>query len=154
MRWSIAIATVLALLLMMIALGCDLGEGSIGVPIELKNADRVGAVAFTLLYDSTVLEVEGVEMRALARGATAGYNADTPGELFVSITNAPNISGNGTLVEVKFKVLDDAGSSTLQIEVLGALNLDTQEPVETVVSDGLFSAADNSTDPPVITFVA
>ncbi len=146
------IAAVLALLASTIVLGCDLDPDSIGVPIEVTNADRVGAIAFNLIYDSSVLEAQDVDVKELARGATAQYSAKTPGKLVILLQNAPNIDGSGTLVEAKFKILNTGGSTKFQIEVLEALNLDTGESVETNVSDGSFSAVEGSVQPPTIVF--
>jgi len=122
------------------------------MPIEVTNADRVGAIAFNLVYDSSVLEAQAVEVKELATGANASYSTSTPGKLLVLVQNAPNINGSGTLVVAKFKVLNTAGATTLEIEVVEALNLDTGEPVGTSVSDGSYSGTTDSVEPPIIIF--
>jgi hypothetical protein len=113
-------------------------------------------MAFNLLYDSTVLEVTGVSKAALVRNSngTARWAIEKPGQLYVVVENAKNnrINGDGTLVVVKCRVLNAAGSSTLAIQVLEAYSGDTGERVETQVSEGSFSASDMSIEAPVISF--
>jgi hypothetical protein len=143
-------------LLSILVVGCGTGGGGGGVPIKIENADHVGAMAFNLLYDSTVLEVTGVSKAALVRdsGSTARWAIEQPGQLYVVVEKAKNnkIDGDGTLVEVKFRVLNASGSSTLAIRVLEARSGATGEQVETQVSEGSFSASDMSIEAPVISF--
>lgn len=145
----------LSVLLMLSALvvGCGTGGGGLGVPIKVENADHVGAVAFNLLYDSTVLEVTAVNVGDLAKGSSAQWAIVGTGQLKVVVQNA-NMNGDGTLVTVKCKALNTTGSSTLVIQVLGATSGNTGEDVGTQVTDGSFSAADESVEAPVIIFGA
>jgi hypothetical protein len=64
------------------------------------------------------------------------------------------MNGDGTLVAVKCKVLDTTGSSTLVIQVLGATSADTGADVKTQVTEGTFTASDESVEAPVIGFGA
>lgn len=123
----------------------------LSVPIEVKNADRVGAITFKVLYDPAVLEVRAVNKDKLALSAHAAFNKDTPGQLLVVIQHA-EISGNGKLVTVKFRVLDKRGTSTFAIEVLELKSLKTRGMVESEITDGVFSASDMTVKAPVIGF--
>ena len=123
------------------------------MPIKIENADHVGAISLNLLYDSTVLEVTSVNVGAPARRSDAAWQITGPGTLKVVVKNA-NINGDGTLVTVKCKALNTTGSSTLVIQVLGAIGADTGEDVETQVTDGTFTASDDSVEAPVIRFGA
>jgi len=152
MRVLLAVGAILVLVLSLIPLGCDLEPGTIGVPIEVTNADQVGAIAFNLIYDASVLEAQEVIAKKLAKGASAGYSTNTPGTLVVLVENAPDLNGSGTLVEARFKVLNAEGSTTFKIEVAEALSLETREPVETSVLDGSYSGPQNSVQPPTIVF--
>ena len=143
-----------ALLAVAPVVGCGTGGGGLSVPIKVENADHVGAIAFNLLYDSAVFKVTAVNVGALARGSSARWAVVQPGQLWVGIQDAKNLNGNGTLVKVKCKVLNTAGSSTLAVQVLAAASADTGEAVETQVTDGSFTASDESVEAPVIIFGA
>jgi len=143
----------IALLAVAPVVGCGTGGGGLSVPIKIENADHVGAISLNLLYESTVLEVTAVSVGALASGRSAQWAVEAPGRLKVVVQNA-NMNGDGTLVTVKCKALNTTGSSTLVIQVLGAISADTGEDVETQVTDGSFSAADDSVEAPVIRFGA
>ena len=145
----------LSVLLMLSALvvGCGTGGGGLGVPIKIEKADHIGAIALNLLYDSTVLEVTAVNVGDLAKGSSAQWAIVGTGQLKVVVQNA-NINGDGTLVTVKCKALNTTGSSTLVIQVLGAISGNTGEDVGTQVTDGSYSAADESVEAPVIIFGA
>ena len=145
----------LSVLLMLSALvvGCGTAGGGLGVPIKIENADHVGAISFNLLYDSSVLKVTAVNVGDLAKGSSAQWAIVGTGQLKVVVQNA-NINGDGTLVTVKCKGLNATGSSTLVIQVLGATSGNTGEDVETQVTDGSLSAADESVEAPVIIFGA
>ena len=126
------------------------------MPIKIENADHLGAMAFYLLYDSTVLEVTDVSVAGLARdsNSTTRWGIEKPGQLVVIVEKAKEkgMNGDGTLVKVKCKVLSVTGSSTLAVQVLEARSVDTGELVETQVSEGSFSASDMSIEAPVISF--
>ncbi len=141
------------LLLSALVAGCAT-EGSLSLPIKIENADHVGAIAFNLVYDPAVLEVTAVNVGVLARGSTAQWAIERPGQLKVIVQNAKNINGDGLLVAVKCRVLNSAGSSTLVIQVLEARSANTGELVETKVTEGTFTASDESFEAPVISFGA
>jgi hypothetical protein len=150
MRSNLVICLSVIFLLSALMAGCDIG-GGLSVPVSIENADDVGALGFNLLYDSTVFEVTRVDLGTLAKGSVAQWALQKPGELLVLVSYA-HIDGNGTLVEVKCKVLNSTGTSTLAIQVLEARSASTSELVETEVSEGSFSASDMSVKAPVIRF--
>ena len=143
----------IALLAVAPVVGCGTGGGGLGVPIKIENADHVGAISFNLLYDSSVLKVTAVNVGDLAKGSSAQWAIVGTGQLKVVVQNA-NINGDGTLVTVKCKALNTTGSSTLVIQVLGATSGNTGEDVGTQVTEGRYSAADDSVEAPVIIFGA
>jgi Cohesin domain len=143
----------IALLAVAPVAGCGTGGGGLSVPIKIENADHVGAISLNLLYDSTVLEVTAVNLGAPARGGDGAWQITGLGTLKVVVKDA-NINGAGTLATVKCKALNTTGSSTLVIQVLGAIGADSGEDVETQVIEGSYSAADDSVEAPVISFGA
>lgn len=150
MRAKAMVCLSAAILLSVLLSGCSQG-GGVSLPIKVENADHVGALALNLLYDSMVLEVTGVDAKALARTGTPRWTVLEPGKLLVVVENA-DIDGGGTLVEAKFKVVSSTGLSTLTIQVLEARSLNTGELVEAQVTDGAFTASDRSVEAPVISF--
>ena len=139
--------------LVLLTLSCGgTEEGIIDVPIEIKNATDVGAVGFEIVYDPNVLAATEVRADELSREAESGYNADTPGRVFIAVQNAPLINGDGILVKAYFKVLDNAGTSTLTLENIQARNGVTLEYIDAQSSSGYFGAADMTVTAPVIDF--
>lgn len=154
MRSKLVVCLSAIVLLSTLVAGCGTSGGGLSVPVKVENADHVGAIAFELLYDSTVLKVTAVNVGALAGGSSAQWAIVQPGRLWVGIQGAKNLNGSGTLVTVKCKVLDAAGSSTLAIQVVATSSADTGEEVETQVNEGTFNASDDSVTAPVIRFGA
>ena len=141
------------LFIMLLLVGCSgTDEGTVGVSIEIKNADDIGAVGFNLIYDPSVLSVGDVLRDELATGADSGYNADTPGNLLVVVQNARPINGDGVLVKVFFNLLDESGSSSITLENVVAKNRTTLENVNAGTVPGSFNALDMSVVAPVIDF--
>lgn len=141
----------IALVLLTLSCSCT-GESIIDVPVEIKNATDVGAVWFELVYDPNVLAATEVTADELSSGAESGYNADTPGRMFIVVQNGPLIDGDGILVRAYFEVIDYAGTSTFTLENLQARNGVTLELVDAQSSSGNFVAADMSITAPVIDF--
>jgi len=145
------LGTFIAVVLLTLSCSCT-GENIIQVPIKIRNATDVGAVWFELVYDPNVLAATEVRADELSSGAESGYNADTPGRVFIAVQNAPLINGDGILVKAYFKVLDNAGTSTLTLENIQARNGVTLEYVDAQSSSGNFVAADMTVTAPVIDF--
>ena len=153
MKSKFVVCLSLIVLLSILVMGCGTAGGGLGVPVKIENADHVGAIAFNLLYDATVLKATAVNVGDLAGGSSAQWAIERPGQLKVVVQNA-NMNGDGTLVAVKCRVLDPTGSSTLVIQVLGATSADTGADVGTQVTAGTCTASDDSVEAPVITFGA
>ena len=153
MRRKPVICLSVLLILSALVVGCGTG-GGLSVPVKIENADHVGAIALNLLYDSSVLKVTAVNVGDLAKGSSAQWAIVGPGKLKVVVQNAKYMNGDGTLVTVKCKALNSTGSSTLAIQVLGAISADTGEDVGTQVTDGTFTASNESVEAPVISLGA
>jgi len=114
----LSIAAIVSLLAV-VAVGCA-RPSQVTVPVEVINASDIGAISFELVYDSSALEATKVVDVGFAKGASAGFNADTPGRLLVVVQNAPTMNGDNELVEVQFDVLKDNGQATLALENIQA----------------------------------
>ena len=153
MRIRYAAIICISIVLLASLLGCGgTQEGEINVSINVQDADRIGAIQFELVYDANVLQVNDVRLDALGRAAQAGYNAETPGRLFVVIQNAPNIDGDGKICWIYFQVLNETGTSNLVLENVISKSLDTQELVESTTTPGTFNAATDSITSPIIVY--
>jgi hypothetical protein len=91
-------------------------EGAAGstvdVAINVEGAEKIGALQFDVNYDSTVLTAESASPGALATGALIEVRTDKPGRLFIALVTTESISGNGTVVTAKFKVIGAPGKVT------------------------------------------
>ena len=122
------------------------------LPVQVRGADEIGAIAFELVYDATLLDPTLVDPDELAKGANAGFNDDNPGRLVVVVQNAPSIDGDGTLVTIQFDVLRDSGTSDLVLENVQARSLATLEFVSPMVQPGNVVAEDLSYVAPTFVF--
>jgi Cohesin domain len=153
MRSRAVVCLSLIVLLSTLVAGCGTG-GAPSVSIKIENADHLGGIYFSLLYDSSVLEVTGIRQGALARSRGMKMGIPKAGEIQVLVDTGSGISGDGTLVKVEYKVLNSTGTSTLVIQVLEARSAETGELLETHVTEGTFGASGKSVVAPVISFGA
>ncbi len=151
----LAAAAILATLALVTSACIPNVRPTLEIPIEVRNADDIGAIAIELVYDSSVLRVDRVDPAELAEGADAGFNKDDRGRLVVVVQNAPSINGDGTLVTVIFDVMDERGETDLVIEDIQARNFTTHEFVSDQAQGqtGNFRADDMSYVAPAIVFV-
>ena len=152
MRWRLVICLSVAVVLSTLVTGCGTGGNAPSVPIKIKNADNLGGIWVSFQYDSSVLEVTRVKQGALATSRKLTWASPKAGEMQVLMGTGTGISGDGTLLVMKCKVLNSAGSSKLVIQVMEARNAETSELLVTQVSEGSFSASGESVEAPVITF--
>ena len=137
----------------MLVAGCGPSQGQgTRLQIKVENADYVGAITFTLMYDPSVIEVTGVRRGPLSLGGALLWGVELPGQLSVVIRHDYYLNGDGTLIEVSYHVLDSGGSSTLTVHAIEALSLRTGDAVQVQVSEGGFSASDMSVKAPEIIF--
>jgi hypothetical protein len=90
-------------------------EGATGakveVPINIRNAQQLGAMQMEMTYDPAVLEAKTVEKGGLPQEITVGSNVIAPGRLRI-VMNASareSISGDGTLMKAVFEVKGTRG---------------------------------------------
>jgi hypothetical protein len=125
------------------ATGCA-GPGTLTLPVEVSTTEALGAVAFYLIYDASLLEVTGVDPADLAEGADSGFNSDTPGRLLVVVQQAPSIDGDGTLVDIQFDILEGEGQSSIGLEDVQVKLLATGDRVSVRIEAGSVQADDAS----------
>ena len=154
MRWRLVVCLSVVVVLSTLVTGCGTEGNLQSVPINIENADRLGGIYISFQYDSSVLEVTKVKQGALALATrrTIRWQSPKAGEMLVLVDTGSEISGDGTLLVMKCKVLNSAGSSKLVIQVMEARNAETGELLVTQVSEGSFSASGESVEAPVITF--
>jgi hypothetical protein len=131
--------------------GC-VEPGTASVAVEVVNADSVGAIAFEVVYDATLLEVIRVNPDDLADGANSGFNNDTPGRLLIVVQQAPSINGTGDLVTIQFDILRGSGQTSLALENMQARSLATGQPVPVQGTAGSVKADDASYVSPRLIF--
>ncbi len=154
MRWKLVVCLSVVLVLSTLVTGCGTGGSAPSVPIKIENADHLGGIYLSFQYDSSVLEVTGVKQGALALATSRTIRWASPkvGEMEVLVDTGEGISGDGTLLVMKCKVLNSAGSSKLVVQVMEARSAETGELLNTQVLEGSLSASGESVEAPVITF--
>jgi len=154
MRWRLVVCLSVVVVLSTLVTGCGTEGNLQSVPINIENADHLGGIYISFQYDSSVLEVTRVKQGAVALAASRTIRWKSPqvGEMRVLMDAGKGISGEGTLLVMKCKVLDSAGSSKLVVEVMEARSTETNELLDTQVSEGSFSASGESVEAPMITF--
>ena len=91
---------------------------TITVPVTIKLSGNVPAIAayqFDLVYDASVLEpdLSPVETSGtLSAGLSVAVNGTIPGRLRLAVYGANTISSAGTLIELRFRVLGQRGTSS------------------------------------------
>ena len=91
-------------------------EGAAGstvdVAIEVANAEKVGALQFEVVYDSSVLEAQSAKAGALASDSLIEVKTDKPGRLFIALVTTNGINGSGTVATASFRVIGEVGKTT------------------------------------------
>lgn len=87
--------------------------GMVDVPIQLADANGLGAVHWELTYDPRVLAVDQVTKGALAgNNALMEANTKQPGRVVVGLVSLDGMTGEGVLATARFKVVGGAGLAT------------------------------------------
>lgn len=77
---------------------------TIEVPVCIENNTGIASVRMKLTYDPDVLTPTGVEAGNLSGSAQIAGNAGQTGEYYILWSNAEDVTGDGTLVNVIFTV--------------------------------------------------
>jgi Tol biopolymer transport system component len=93
-------------------------DQSIVVPVTIKFQGEVPAIQayqFELVYDPLVLQLQSAPLDlagTLSSGLASVANGQVPGRLRVAVYGARSITDAGTLINLKFRVVGRAGSSS------------------------------------------
>jgi hypothetical protein len=144
LRTSIACAAFLILLVLQaspagaqVSVGPQDTTGTVGdtVSVAVEAGDlsqsNVASYQFTATYDSTVIEVIGVETENTLTSGDPEVNTDNAGEARVAFASDEVLGGPGTLIELR-TVLSSAGSTTISLEEARFFNRDGQEVTEDI----------------------
>ena len=144
LRTSIACAAFLMLLVLQVSpagaqvtVGPQDATGTVGdtVSVAVEAGDlsqsNVASYQFTATYDSTVIEVIGVETENTLTSGDPEVNTDNAGEARVAFASDEVLGGPGTLIELR-TVLSSAGSTTISLEEARFFNRDGQEVTEDI----------------------
>lgn len=154
LRTSIACAAFLILLVLQaspagaqVSVGPQNTTGTVGdtVSVAVEAGDlsqsNVASYQFTATYDSTVIEVIGVETENTLTSGDPEVNTDNAGEARVAFASDEVLGGPGTLIELR-TVLSSAGSTTISLEEARFFNRDGQEVTEDInVTSGVVESS-------------
>ncbi|MCP4709214.1 MAG: S8 family serine peptidase, partial [Planctomycetes bacterium] len=119
------------------------GDYGTMVDIDLTAANVVGlrAVSATIIFDSSVLSPQSVATGTLTFGWSLSNNLGTPGVITLSLANATEVTGSGSLARITFEIVGPPPASTpLTIDTAllndGAISFDVSHGSYTV--NGLF----------------
>ena len=83
----------------------------VDLSVQLSNCAGVDSAQFDINYDSAALEFVSMTPGDLFAAQYTVINADTPGRIRVACASALGLSGAGTLMTLRFRLLTDAGSA-------------------------------------------
>jgi|GEM_PF-2011212 hypothetical protein len=103
---------------------------TVEVPIEAIGAPGIGPMEMGLAYDPAVLTAETVTRGALLSGnALMEFNVAPRGRVVIALVASDPIKGDGAIVNVRFKVIGNAGQSALTLQAVRAWERGNQREV-------------------------
>ncbi|MCF7668505.1 MAG: S8 family serine peptidase [Verrucomicrobia bacterium] len=103
------------------------------VPVNAANVQGLAAIDFTVTFDPEVLIGRDAKSGSLTADWSTAVNADTPGQLRVSMAGGGGtVSGDGTLLVLEFEVAGEPGTNcALAIDTVslndGAIKVTSQD---------------------------
>ena len=134
--------------------GCGGGsDGENGVesiiPIQLNNADGVGALHIELVYNSSIIEVADVTLGSLGENGQVDFEVESPGRAIIGLIDATGMNGSGDVVEIRFTE-NAGGKSSLVLENVVATDAETLYDLAVQTSAGSIDTNNDTTTTPVI----
>ena len=83
----------------------------VDLSVQLSDCAGVDSAQFDINYDSAALEFVSMTPGDLFAAQYTVINADTPGRIRVACASALGLSGAGTIMTLRFRLLTDAGSA-------------------------------------------
>ena len=127
----------------------DEDGGANVVPVQVKNADGVGALHIEVVYDSSIIEVADVTLGSLGENGQVDYEVESPGRVIIGFIDAMGMSGSGDVVEIEFTENSD-GKSSLALENVVATDAETLYDLVVQTSAGSLDTDDDTSMAPVI----
>ena len=149
----IVIVAIVVVLFLVLGGGGDNGESTVEVPINMEGASNVGSISIELAYDSAMLEPTDVEAGEMAANAMFEFNIGIPGRILIGIIDSSGINGDGAIVTVVFKLVDNTGSSSLILENVETHDATTLIDILNQTSDGSVAKKGTSITGPAVIFV-
>jgi len=135
-------------------LGCGGGSddedgGANVVPVQINNADGVGALHIEMVYDSSIVEVANVTLGNLGENGQLDYEVNSPGRLIIGFIDAMGMNGSGDVVEIEFTERA-GGKSSLALENVVATDAETLYDLVVQTSAGSLDTNSDTSTKPVI----
>jgi hypothetical protein len=141
--------------IVMIQVGTVSGENGkqIDLPVLLDNCTGVDSVQFDLNYDSAALEFVSMTPGDLFAAQYTVANSDIPGRVRIACASALGLSGPGTLLTLRFRLLSDAGSAvSVTSGIVTRVDADyNQSSAYVAIQDGGISAGTAALPAPAVT---
>jgi hypothetical protein len=118
---------------------------TVSIPVFIKNAVNVGNMDFYIEYDSNVLEIDSYTKGSLTENSLLEANI-MDNEILVAFTDTDGISGDGSLVYIKFTVVGSEGDScNIVPNIIEANEVESYDPIIIFSESGSFSVEDERT---------
>ncbi len=127
----------------------DKDTGEYTIPIQVNNADGVGALRIELVYDSSIIEVVDVTLGNLGENGQVDYEVESHGRVIIGFIDAMGMSGAGEVVEIEFTKNSD-GKSSLALENVVATDAETLYDLVVNTTPGSLDTAEGDHQAPVI----
>jgi len=148
-----AIIIVTVIVATVLVLGCGGSDGENGgesiIPIQLNNADGVGALHIELVYDSSIIEVADVTLGSLGENGQVDFEMESPGRVIIGLIDAMGMIGSGDVVEIRFTE-NAGGKSSLVLENVVATDAETLYDLVVQTSAGSLDTNNDTSTTPVI----
>jgi hypothetical protein len=83
------------------------------LPVKLENAQGIGSLGYSVLYDPAVIEFVKVDKgAAIPADASFVPNSPQPGTVIIAYATSGAINGNGTAAQLEFKAVGSQGSQS------------------------------------------
>ncbi len=122
------------------------------IPVLGENVAGLITLHLELVYDPDVLTPTEVILAPGLSDALLEYAVDSPGRLVVGLIEPRGYTGDGALMQIVFEVGQTDEASPLELERLEAFGGESFIDIPTTPREGVYRAAENEFDAPVIVF--
>lgn len=125
----------------------------VDLPVQLSDCAGVDSAQFNLNYDSAALEFVSMTPGDLFAAQYTVINADEPGCVRVACASALGLTGAGTIMTLRFRLLTDAGSAvTISDGIITRVDADyNQTTAYVAITDGGITPGTAPMPAPVVT---